>query len=262
LLKKTLTSIIQNKQLVWEMAKRDLKGTNAGSILGILWLVLNPLLQTTVYVVIVSVVFRTRLGQSNGLFDYALYVLSGMIPWQIMMKSLQESPSIIRDRIDLVKQVIYPIETLPMTSIIVGSFGALINLLILMLLYSATLNIKWSIIFIPIPFILLVLFLLGIAWIFSIAGVLLKDLREIVNVLLNLMVYISPVLIVQDMVSPKIWTYILYNPLAHIIICFRDVFQTTFHPVSWACFVSLTFISFLLGAWVITRAKILINEYI
>ena len=116
--------MIENRELIWELVLRDLKGLNKGAFLGYLWLVINPLVQVTAYVVIVSFVFQTRLAPNTDSMSYPLYVLSGMIPWQIMTKAIQESPSLIRERMELVKQVIYPIETLPLNSLLVSSFGS------------------------------------------------------------------------------------------------------------------------------------------
>jgi lipopolysaccharide transport system permease protein len=260
--KKTIGSIITNRVLIWEMTKKDLKGLNQGAMLGYLWVFINPLIHTGIYVIVVSYVFKTRLNPSAGPLDYAIYVLGGMIPWQIITKSLQDAPSVIRTRIELVKQVIYPIETLPFSNLIVGSFGSLISLVIFLGLCLISGNVHWTLILLPAPVILLVLFLMGVSWLFSIVGIILKDLREMVTVFLSLIIYLSPVVVNENIVSPKLWSYIMLNPLAHIIVCFRDVYNSTFHLTSWIVFLVLTIISLLLGGWMITKFKIKINEYI
>ena len=127
---KTIFSILENRELIWEMAFRDLKGTNKGAILGFLWVGISPLIQVAAYVIIVSFIFRVKLNSNAGPFDYALYVLSGMIPWQVMTRSISEAPMLIRSNTEIVKQVIYPIETLPLTNLLVGSFGGLVNLIV------------------------------------------------------------------------------------------------------------------------------------
>ena len=262
-LTKTFASIWSNRELVWEMALRDLKGLNKGAVLGVVWLILGPLIQVGAYVIIVSFVFQARSGgRETGHFDYVLYVLSGMVPWQVITKSIQESPSLIRERMELVKQVIYPIETLPMTSLISSSVGALVSFVVFLALSAVSGKITWTYILLPVPLGLLVALVLGTSWVFSIAGVLLKDLREVVTVILGLMVYVSPVVIEESMVNPQLWQLILWNPLAHVVICFRDVLVGDFHGTSWLVFAVLSGVSCLLGGWVVTRAKILINEYI
>ena len=258
----TISSIVRNRELIWEMTLRDLRGINKGASLGWLWLFINPLVQVAAYVMIVSIVFKARLSSDTGPFGYALYVLSGMIPWQMMTKAIQESPSLIRERMDLVKQVIYPIETLPLNSLMVSSVASFVSLFIFLILSLLNGDVRWAYFLLPIPFFLLLTFILGISWMFSIAGVIIKDLREILTVILTLSVYFSPVLLNESMVGKKTWHYILWNPLSHVVICFRDIFNAQFHPWSWAIFSGMSLAALWIGGWVITRTKLLINEYI
>jgi lipopolysaccharide transport system permease protein len=262
LLTRTIVPIIRHRELVWEMALRDLKSLNKGAFLGYIWLGLSPLIQVAAYVLIVSFLFKSRLGDRGGPFDYALYVLSGMIPWQIIAKSVQEAPSLIREKMELVKQVIYPIETLPLTSLIVSSFGSFVSLVLFLILTLVFGSLHWTFLLLPFPLLLLVAFVLGISWIFSIIGVLIKDLREIVTVLLSLLIYFTPVVVNREMVGERIWGYILWNPLSHAIICFRDVFEGRIHLESWGLFTVMSLLLFLIGDWVIDRTKLFINEYI
>lgn len=261
-MKLIFTSFYRNRQLILEMAKRDLKMINKGAFLGYIWLILGPLIQVVAYVVIVSFIFNARLDESSGPMEYALYVLGGMIPWQIITKSLAEAPTQLYSRMELVKQVIYPIETLPMTSLLVGSFGALVSLLIFVILCISSGHMTWGLVLLPVPVFLLILFVIGISWIFSIVGIFIKDLREMVTVLLGLLVYLSPVVASPSIVGGRMWQLIQFNPLSHIVICFRDVYYLQFTLLSWALFALMAGASFLTGAWVINRAKLLINQYI
>ena len=257
-----LRQLYERRELIWEMALRDLKGLNRGAFLGYIWLVLSPLIQVGAYVFIVTFVFRGRLGENAGRFDYALYVLSGMVGWQILTKTLQDSATLISQRVELLKQVIYPFETLPVSSLIAASVGTLVSLVVFAVLALFSGGISPSIVLLPIPLFLLTLFVLGFSWVFMIAGVIVKDLREIISVLLGLLVYVTPVVLSQSMVSAEIWNLILLNPLSHIVITFRDVLYGQFHPVSWVVFAGLALLAFVLGGWVINRMKLLINEYI
>ncbi|MDP8219599.1 MAG: ABC transporter permease, partial [Candidatus Theseobacter exili] len=166
------------------MALRDLKALNKGSFLGCFWLIISPLIQVCAYVFIVSFIFKKRMNDGSGTFQYAIYVLSGMIPWQVLTRTLQQSPMLIRQRMELVKQIIYPIETLPISNLITSSLGLCVSFLVFFILSAFSHNLYWSWILLPIPLCLLVLFVLGVSWAFSIIGVIVKDLREIVTVFL------------------------------------------------------------------------------
>ena len=115
-----LRSIYKNREFAWEMAIRELRGLHHGAVFGWAWLLARPLIQTGAYILIVSFIFKKTLSEGSGTFDYAIYVLSGMIAWQLITIPLERAPQLIRLRMDLVKQVIYPLETLPVTGLVLG----------------------------------------------------------------------------------------------------------------------------------------------
>lgn len=255
-------SVVANWPFARAIAARDLKGMTRGAVLGLAWLVLRPLVQVAAYVVIVSFVFGARMGPGAGPFDYALHVLSGLVAWQAMQRTLEEAPSLIRDRMEVLKQVVYPVETLPVTAMLATGLGPAVGLGIYLVLALGAGQLPWTAVLLPIPIALLVLLMLGSSYIFMIAGVLLKDLREVVSVVLGLMIYFSPVIATKEMVGERIWALMLLNPLAHVVICFRDVLRAEFHAVSWIIFAACAVIAYALGAVLINRTKVTINEYL
>lgn len=254
--------LLSNRVLAWEMAKRDLILSNKGAMLGFAWIIIRPFVQVGAMVVVVTFIFGARLDQTGSRFAYAIYVLAGMIPWQIMTKSLEEAPSLVRDRVEMLKQVLYPLEILPITSILLALVGPSIALLIYVVLAGFSNELHWTIILLPIPAFLLACFLVGSAWILMIIGVLLKDLREIIGVILGLLVFMSPVVLSESIVGPQLWSVLQLNPLFHVIISFRDVFNATFHPRSWLIFATMSVFCLVCGALVLARAKTIFNEYI
>ena len=250
------------RELMWEMTKRDLKMLNKGSVLGLAWLVVVPLIQVVAYVVIVSFIFGGGVAGSAGPLGFCLYLLAGMVPWQILAKSLQEAPSLINTRMEMLKQTLYPIETLPVSSITISSIGSLVSFGVYLVLAACTSHIQWTLLFLPIPLIFLVLFLVGASWMLSCIGVIFKDLREMVAIAMGLLIYFSPVIAQESLVGHTAWRLILCNPFSHIIIAFHDVFFGEFHPWSWAIFLSLAGGMFLAGAYVIGKARVRINDYL
>jgi lipopolysaccharide transport system permease protein len=256
-------SLITNWDFARAMSARELRVINKGAMLGIAWLILRPLIQVAAYVCIVSYVFGARLGPDSGTFDYALHVLSGLISWQMIQRSLEESSSLIRDRMDILKQVIYPVETLPVSALLTSLPAPAVSLAIYIVLALAGGKLTWSVLALPVPLLLLAAFLIGCSWIFMVVGAVLKDLREVIAVFLGLAVYFSPVLVSEAMVGPTLWHLILIlNPLSHMVITFRDVLQGGFHPASWGVFAAMAGFAFVAGAWTVNRTKVYINEYL
>jgi len=257
-----VTSLARNWSFALAIAGRDLKAMNRGSVLGVIWLVIRPLVQTLALVLIVGFVFGGLRGAGGAALDYAMYVLSGLIAWQAMQRSIEDAPSLVRERMEVLRQVVYPIETLPVSAVAAALVSSAVSLLVYLGFALAYNKLALTALLLPVPFVLLVLLLVGLAWLLMVGGVLLRDLREMVAMLMGILVYASPVVLTPEMTGPEIWRYIELNPLAHVVVCFRDVLHGAFHPASWGVFVALAASSFLLGAWVIGRVKVMIYELI
>jgi lipopolysaccharide transport system permease protein len=251
----------RHRLLAWEMGKRDLQVVNKGTVLGFSWLFIRPFVQVAAYVFVVSVIFGVRFGpDGDSRFSYAVYVLSGMIPWQLMTMVLEEAPSLIRRRIELLKQVVYPLELLPVTTMMVAAVGPMVSLGVYFLLAGASGTLQWSVLLLPIPVLMLMALLIGSAWLLMVAGTLLVDLREIVGVTLSLLVYMSPVVLFESAVPAPMWHVLEFNPLFHVVICFRDVFTGQLHALSWAIFGGMTAVAVVLGSFAVSRAKQIFAE--
>lgn len=108
--------VYTHRRLLLEMTRRDLTDRYAGQVLGALWAVINPVLTISVFVVIFGVIFRVKavsLGVGTLPQDHTLYMLSGLIPWLVAADVIGRSPSLIVGQASLVKQVVFPLEVLP-----------------------------------------------------------------------------------------------------------------------------------------------------
>jgi len=256
------SSLAGNFGFAMSMSLRDLKGLNKGAALGLGWLIVKPVVQLAAYVAIVTLLFSSKSTDRQSVFGYTLYVLSGMVSWILIQRVFEDSTSLIRDRMDIVKQMIYPIETLPVTSFVSSSISPLVALVLFISLTAFTGQLSPTILLLPLPLAMLFATSLGASWLLMVAGVVFKDLREIVSVVFGLMAYFSPMLLRPEMTGPRLWDVILLNPLAHIVICFRDVLVGEFHPRSWVTFSVLASLLLVLGAWTINKTKVKINEYL
>lgn len=262
LIREFIPTFYRNRDLIWNMAIYDLHGQTKGSVLGLIWIALVPLIQTLVYVVFISLIFKVRGATGGGPFDYAIYVMTGQMTWIFMTRSIMDGPMVLRKQIALIKQVVYPVETLPLTSLLIAGVGSVFTFLVALVLGAIEGVVSWSILLFPPALVLMLLFLLGSTWILMLAGVILKDLREIISVVFGLMFFLSPVILTEKIVGPAIWTFIVLNPFAHVVIAFRDLFYGTFHPISWVVFLTMTTSAFVVGAILMARTRLMINEYV
>src|SRR6266849_3122858 len=109
--------------LIMSLARRELAARYKGSVLGIVWAVLTPIVMIAIFTFIFAGIFKARFGESNSQWDYALYLFCGLLPWNAFQESLQLSSNTIVAHANLVKRVVFPLETLPVAQ----SLAAIVN---------------------------------------------------------------------------------------------------------------------------------------
>ena len=104
-------------------APGELAARYRGSLLGFLWTLLTPIVMIAIFTMIFAGIFKAKFGASSSQWDYALYLFCGLLPWNAFQESLQLSSSTIVSHANLVKRVVFPLETLPVSL----SLAAIVN---------------------------------------------------------------------------------------------------------------------------------------
>ncbi|WP_220387766.1 ABC transporter permease [Legionella sainthelensi] len=204
--------------LILQLVKRDILMRYRGSFAGILWLILAPLLMLGLYTLVFGVFMHIQWpGVTNNLM-YSLLIYVGLIILNFFSECMSRSPVMIVGNANFVKKVVFPVEIYPW--VIVGSalFHAIINTLILALFCFFLLGkVNVTILLLPILFIPLILFALGMSWFLCSAGVYVRDIAHMMAFILQVTMYLSPVFYSISML-PEIFQKLLFiNPLTFII---------------------------------------------
>src|SRR6478736_3760644 len=117
--------------LIWSLTKRELASRYKGSALGILWALLTPVVMIAIFTIIFAGIFKAKFGSSSSQWDYALYLFCGLLPWNAFQESVQLSSSTIVARANLVKRVVFPLETLPVSLSLAAVVNQLFGTLVL-----------------------------------------------------------------------------------------------------------------------------------
>lgn len=220
-----LRSIIKNRQLIYQMAKRDVIGRYRGSVLGLAWSFFNPLIMLAVYTFVFSVVFNARWNTtSNSQTEFALALFIGMITHGLLAECIGRAPSIILSHVSYVKKVVFPLEILPWVAMGGTLFHTLISLgvwAIFFLVVNHSLH--WTVAFIPLVLLPLVFFTMGLAWVLAALGVYLRDIGQMTGVFTMILMFLSPVFYSADRLPEKFKLAMYLNPLTFIIEQARDV---------------------------------------
>ncbi len=219
-------SLWQHRQLIKQMAWREVIGRYKGSIMGLFWSFIHPVLMLTVYTFVFSIVFKAKWGSGGGESKaaFALILFVGLIVHGLLAEVLNRAPSLILSNVNYVKKVVFPLEILPVISLVSALFHSLISLGVLLLAFLAINSyLPWTVIFIPIillPFIILVL---GFAWLLAALGVFIRDIGQSISIITTIMMFMAPVFFPLSALPVKYHPYILANPLTFIIEQAREV---------------------------------------
>jgi len=253
-------TIISNLELIVEMSKKQIVDQYKGQPLGIFWAFFHPLVMILIYVFLFGVVYKTRIDtEEQSTLTYAAYLLSGMIPWLCIQMSLSSGSVSITTNPTLVKQVVFPIEVLP-SKVVGASLIIEIIYIIMDVLYCLVVSQKilWTYFLVPFAIVIELMLLIGLNYMAASFTVYFRDIKDIVQVLCTIGIYILPVLYLPSAV-PEFFKPILYiNPLSHYIWIFQDIlfWGEIRHWYSWIVSIIFSYLVLYVGDRVIKKLKV------
>lgn len=216
-----ILSFVRNRHLIWEMTKRDVVGRYRGSLLGMLWSLVQPLLMLAVYTYVFGVVLEVRWGvqqYSAEEIPFAVILFSGLVLHGLLAEHLIRSPVIILQNTNLVKKVVFPLEIFPYIVAASSLFHAVVGLCIL---FAAQIVVgqapTWTALLLPIVWLPLLVLATGISWFLSALGVYLRDVGQITSVVTTILLFLSPIMFPVDRLPEVTQAYIYLNPLSVIV---------------------------------------------
>ncbi|MDO6405262.1 sugar ABC transporter permease [Pantoea phytobeneficialis] len=222
-----LKSICTNRNLIFQMTKREITGRYRGSIMGLLWSFINPVLMLTVYTFVFSVVFKARWGTGSAgesKTDFAVILFVGLIVHTLFAETLMRAPTLIIANVNYVKKVVFPLEILSITSLAGVVFHSLISLLVLLVAFVIFNGfVHWTIVFIPLVFFPLIIVALGFSWFLSSLGVFIRDVGQTIAIITMILMFLSPIFYPVSALPKEFQTIIMFNPLTFIIEQARNV---------------------------------------
>lgn len=213
-------SFIRNRVLIVQMAKREVLGRYRGSIIGLGWSFFNPLLMLSVYTFFFSFVFKSRWGntQDAGHADFAIVLFVGLIVHGLFAESINRAPTLINSNVSYVKKVVFPLEVFPWIAMGSALFHAGISIVVLLALQLAIVgSLHWTIIFLPLVVLPLILITLGFAWFLAATGVYVRDISQTTGLITSVMLFVSPVFYPISTLPHKMQLIVMLNPLTLII---------------------------------------------
>ena len=205
-------------ELLRTLVDRDMKLMYKRSALGVVWTLINPLLQMLVFVFVFQVIIKIDIPQ------YASYVFTGLLAWNWFQNCLFQATGIIINSRPLIRQPGFPTAILPLVIVTTGLIHFVLALPIL-LVFLLIDGVKLTPLILVLPLLQVLQFALTVTFAYFLAAlnVTFRDTQHTLGVLLQFLFYLTPVFYELTSIPGQYWQIYGLNPLVHIITCYRQI---------------------------------------
>lgn len=248
----TLKKLLRFRGLMAVLVSRELKARYRGSVLGFFWSLVNPLLLLGVYTFVFGYIFRpAHAGEAQ---PYGLFLITGLFPWIWVATGLLEGTVSLTANAGLIRKAVFPAEVLPMVAV----FANLVHFLFALPIVVAAMGVGrflghpvcgWSILLLPAVILLQLVLLSGMALGLSGLNVHFKDTRDLLNNLLTLLFFMTPIIYPLSAIAhyPLLSRIARWaNPFTPYNLAYQ---QTVFHGTWPPAGLWLHMLVLSLGAW-------------
>ena len=253
--------LFQSRHLIWKLAKNDFKKRYAGSYLGAVWAMVQPVVTVVMYYIVFEVIMGSGRPMANDEIPYVLFLTAGLVPWFYFNESLQNGTNSMLEYNYLVKKVVFKISILPIIKIIAATFIHVFFACILLVI-AAIYGYFPSIYTIQLVYYSFCMFILVLGMCYTTCAVMVffKDLGQIINIALQIGMWATPILWDIESIGPKAQMLVKINPLVYIVNGYRStIFEKTWFFedfYSTMYFWIFTVVIFGIGALVFKRLKV------
>lgn len=248
---------------VLEGVIHDIRQRYIGSAFGSLWVFLYPILQLGMYAGLYSFIFRVRV---SGLTEmgYVILVFSGLVPLMAFNEALNAATSSLSANKNLLLNTVFPAELIPVRAALSAHITSLIGLAITLIIGYGLGKTSWqAIVLAPFFWVLLLMFAIGIGWMFSLFSLVARDIQHGLGLVTMLLFMLSPFAYTPEMVPVALKPLIYLNPLSYFVLTFQQLicYGTWPDPIAAGGAVVLGITIFFIGFNVFQRAKYVFFDY-
>jgi lipopolysaccharide transport system permease protein len=212
-------ALVGNARLILELCRRDISGRYRGSMGGLLWTFINPLLMLGIYSFVFGYIFKSRWNEANiGNVNFSIVLFVGLIVSNFFSECLNRAPMLVVGNPNYVKKVVFPLETLSWVAVGTGLFHALISTLALLAAMLLTgVQLGWTALLFPVLMLAFLPMVAGLTWLFSALGVYFRDVQQIIVVLTTALVFLAPIFYPRSNLPARYQWVLSLNPMTYIV---------------------------------------------
>ncbi|MCP5415039.1 MAG: ABC transporter permease [Chromatiaceae bacterium] len=228
--------LFRHRALLIQLIKRDVLLRYRGAMFGVLWMFLSPLLMLGIFAFIFGQIFQTRWPQQPEGLPFWLMLYSGLIVFNLYADAVSRSPSAVRGYPSYVKKIIFPVEVLALVPLGSSIIHALFNLLIFAVALAWVGHLSIGLLLFPVLLLPVLLLALGLSWFLAAWGVFIKDMTQIVPLVVQMTLFLSPVFYPVSAVPAWLQPLYRYNPIGSVIEAGRTAILGS--PIPWAAWLT------------------------
>lgn len=249
---KLVKDLVNYSEFLKSNVKKDIRGKYKGSFLGVLWSFINPLLSVLVYAIVFPYIMRIKVE------NYLIYLITGIIPWTFFTSAINTGIISILSNADIIKKVYFPRIILPISSVTSALVNFFIScIIILAFCIFGGVGISASLLWLPLVALIQYVMLLGFTFILSAIEMYMRDIEHIVNFVLAMAFYATPILYTPDIFPDNLSWILKINPMAYLVNAYRDIFLYHQNPSLYGLIIVGVFsvIIFIIGYIVFERLQ-------
>lgn len=223
-LRRELKLLWTHRDLLLQFAFNDLKHRYIGSLMGVFWMVINPIIELATYTFVFHVLMKVNFSPQGGVVHYSLFLFCGMVAWFAVADSLNRSVKCITESGHLIKKVNFPAAVLPGHIVLSAVFNQSVRTVILALgvIFVGNGLSGWFLL-VPGFIVLQAIFVVGLAFFLSTAQVYFRDTAHWVNAGLLAWMFVTPIFYPASAYPDQAQLLLQLNPLAHIVGIYQEL---------------------------------------
>lgn len=219
-------SLHRNRELIRQLTYQEVVGRYRGSLLGVGWSLLTPILMLLIYTFVFSVVFGARWGglADAGKATFAVVLFAGMAMFNVFSDVVVRAPMLVMANANYVKRVVFPLEVLPIVQMGNALFHFAVNMAAWLVAAWLVLgHVPWTALLLPLVLGPLVLGTLGMAWLLASLGVFVRDMAQTIGLVVTALLFLTPIFYPLQAIPLEYQPFMQFNPLTHVVEQARDV---------------------------------------
>jgi len=257
LVRQCISAPISNYRLFHNFTRQDFFAQFSASIGGFLWLFLTPVVHIIIYSFVFSYIFQIRSVAEFGETQFILFMMIGYLPWFAFADAMSKSTGLLLEKAPLITKVMFPVQIVPIVGTVVPYLTHAIGFGVLLVYLATQGYLNWLWLMLPIIFLLQFLFTMGLVAILSALCVFLRDLQQIVALLVMIWFFLTPIIYPITLIeNESIRELFLLNPMHSFVNLYREIILLgDVSMINLQIVLPASIISYLFGGWLFMRIK-------